>query len=631
VSEVFVVDDNPNNLNLLSGILRGQGYRVRMLDHGVRALKAMRSSPPDLVLLDITMPDMDGFEVCRQLKAFPDTASIPVLFISALDDSTDKVEAFRAGGVDYVTKPFQAEEVLARVACHLKIARLQRETEAKNAELREAYEEVRRGREELQVAQHTIARLSDPAGRVEDTSAWAKARAKEIAGALGLREIGVWRLRDGRLHDLVADGTGIVVAGDAMSGQLLAEGMTPAGVSVHPVPGADGRAVGALTIDTMGVALGDVERQVVTSFAHHLGTAIELAEMRGKLAAAETRRAATRRELRRQGITTAGLCQRCGRCFPEALDSEALCPDDGSPLDCSRLLPFRIQGRHRLEGLLGEGGMGAVFRAHDESLKRDVALKIIRAENLRDPSFSTRLLREAEVLARVRHPGVIALHDAGELPDGSAYLVMELLEGLELRTVLEQHGPGTPRQVARLVRQVGSALAAVHRVGVIHRDIKPANIFLVADEEGFAVKVMDFGVALPLTAEGRLTASGLIVGTPSYMAPEQATGPDVDERADLYALAAVAYEALLGRKTVQAAVLVDILVELLYEVPPAPSSLRAGLPPEVDEAFERALTKRPEERPRDVLQWANDLASILESARENADRSGWPPIGQPSR
>lgn len=136
--EVFLVDDNPHNLDLLAGILREQGFRVRMVNDGRRALEMIRARLPELVLLDITMPGMDGYEVCRQLKADPATAALPVLFISALDEPIDKVAAFAVGGVDYVGKPFQAQEVVARVRTHLAIGRLQRQLEERSRCLEEA-------------------------------------------------------------------------------------------------------------------------------------------------------------------------------------------------------------------------------------------------------------------------------------------------------------------------------------------------------------------------------------------------------------------------------------------------------------------------------------------------------------
>jgi len=155
--DILVVDDNPVNLDLLSNMLQDRDYRVRVATNGRRALAAARSRPPDLVMLDINMPEMDGYEVCRQLKADGATGSVPVIFISALDEAMDKVRAFEVGGADYVTKPFQFEEVLARIENQLKLSRLQRELERKNAELTRKHEELLRSHDELLKSQKQAA------------------------------------------------------------------------------------------------------------------------------------------------------------------------------------------------------------------------------------------------------------------------------------------------------------------------------------------------------------------------------------------------------------------------------------------------------------------------------------------
>jgi CheY-like chemotaxis protein len=157
--DVFIVDDTPANLDLLDSILYERGYRVRVANSGRRALAAIRSTPPEIIMLDIQMPEMDGYEVCRQLKADPATSAIPVIFISALDDVFDKVRAFRAGGVDYVTKPFQAEEVLARVESQLQLFRLRRELERRNEELARKNEELVAEKQRTEIAFTAMADL----------------------------------------------------------------------------------------------------------------------------------------------------------------------------------------------------------------------------------------------------------------------------------------------------------------------------------------------------------------------------------------------------------------------------------------------------------------------------------------
>src|SRR5262249_43991286 len=155
-----------------------------------------------------------------------------------------------------------------------------------------------------------------------------------------------------------------------------------------------------------------------------------------------------------------------------------------------------------------------------------------------------RLEREAKAVARINHPGVIAIYDTGDLDDGSAFLVMELLEGCDLGRIIKQFGRGKPAQVASLLRQTGSAIAAAHRAGIIHRDLKPQNVFLVNTPAGFSAKVLDFGIAKTTNVETGVTRTGMIVGTPAYMSPEQIQGPSVDARSDLYSLASLSFEAL---------------------------------------------------------------------------------------
>ncbi len=158
--DILIVDDTPANLRLLSGMLGKQGYKMRLAPNGKLALKSAKSAPPDLILLDIKMPGMNGYEVCEQLKADPRTCDIPIIFISALDQAENKVKAFTAGGVDYVTKPFQLEEVLARVETHLALRQLHRRLQAANVELARRLEELEIRNEELQTALSTIKTLS---------------------------------------------------------------------------------------------------------------------------------------------------------------------------------------------------------------------------------------------------------------------------------------------------------------------------------------------------------------------------------------------------------------------------------------------------------------------------------------
>jgi len=207
---------------------------------------------------------------------------------------------------------------------------------------------------------------------------------------------------------------------------------------------------------------------------------------------------------------------------------------------------------------------------------------------------------------------------------GISSLVMERLTGRDLALQIRNHGRGTPAQVVELVRQGCAALGAAHRAGVVHRDVKPENIFLVHDPHGFHIKVLDFGLAKSLNVEQGLTQTGMLMGTPAYMSPEQVHGEELDARTDVYSFAAVCYEALTGVVLVSGGDLGRILINVLNTEPAPPSSLVPGLPPEVDTAFASALAKDRARRLKDIELWGTTFVDSLASFAEKPPISGWP-------
>lgn len=287
-------------------------------------------------------------------------------------------------------------------------------------------------------------------------------------------------------------------------------------------------------------------------------------------------------------------------------------PADAQPTEQWEGEPGLVLGRYRLGTRLGAGGFGAVHEALDELLERRVAVKVIPA----DGSASDRARREARAAARLDHPGIVALFDAGEEP-GSRYLVSELVEGRTLAQ-LETAEELTDRDVLRIGLALCDALAHAHERGVVHRDVKPQNV-LVPDRPGTwraAAKLTDFGVAT-LAGDDPLTLTGDVVGTLAYMAPEQAAGRRVDERADLYALALVVYEALAGVNPVRAASPAATARKVGTVLPPL-HRRRKDLPADLCAAIDRAL--RPEAGQRGTLE---ELADAFEDALlEIADDGG---------
>jgi ligand-binding sensor domain-containing protein len=523
----------------------------------------------------------------------------------------------------YQTRLFQALVGLALVLAGAGVQELRARALKKRAReleriVLEQTRDLRSANEDLRQAQEQLARLSETSPeKLENVAAWGSSMAEEIARAIHAQGVQLWRAA-GETLEALTPGAGRPPRWEDLQAARTREIASANGVTLVPVTGMTNELRGALVIQG-DVRWGDIERRLVTGLAQHLGGALDLQHLREQLTVTAARQAEVRQRMLERGVHTLKLCPQCGRCFEHDV---LVCTVDGATLDGSRLLPFRVLDRYRLTTLLGEGGMGSVFAAHDEKLRRDVALKVIRAEKLADSEARFRLDREARALARVNHPSVIGLFDSGELEDGSAFLVMELLTGRDLADLLLEHGRGTPRQVAALLRQVGSGLAAAHRAGVIHRDVKPGNVFVTAAKGCLESKILDFGLARSMRAEGGLTRTGVIVGTPAYMSPEQVEGGDLDGRTDVYSLAAVAFEALTGRAIIEAQETGRMLVDVLYATPPPVSSLVAGLPREVDAAFEAALVKRPADRASDIQAWADGLASLLETA--NPSGPGWP-------
>ena len=205
-------------------------------------------------------------------------------------------------------------------------------------------------------------------------------------------------------------------------------------------------------------------------------------------------------------------------------------------------LQGRLLGRYQVVEELGRGGMGVVYRAYQPSLNRHVAIKVLPPQLSLDQQLVGRFQREARAAANLRHPNIVVIYDVGE-EKGIHYIVMEYLEGRTLKQLVEEEGPLHPKRAAHIVEQVAAALDYAHQRGFVHRDVKPANIFV---GPGDHVTLTDFGIAKAASETQQLTRTGTLMGTPEYMAPEQATGGEVDHRTDLYALGVVLYQMLTG-------------------------------------------------------------------------------------
>ena len=266
-------------------------------------------------------------------------------------------------------------------------------------------------------------------------------------------------------------------------------------------------------------------------------------------------------------------------------------------------------GKYRLIELLGQGGMGEVWRAHDTALDRVVAIKILPADTSADPVFQQRFRREAHAAARLNSPHVIPIHTHGEI-HGRLFVDMRLIDGRDLQSLLAAGPPLSPDRAVHIVEQVAKALHAAHRVGLLHRDVKPSNILL--DDDDFAY-LIDFGLARTAGEMG-LTTAGAVVGTFHYMAPERFTDDDVDPRSDIYALACVLYECLTGRHPFPGDSPAAQLNAHLNAPPPRPSASHLGLPRGLDAVIAKGMAKRPDERYATAVDLAHAAREAVAAA-----------------
>ena len=342
---------------------------------------------------------------------------------------------------------------------------------------------------------------------------------------------------------------------------------------------------------------------------------------------------------------TVRYCPSCHSVFPNEFRT---CPKDQTALlTASELQPGMVlRGKYEILGKLGAGGMAAVYRARHLAFGEVRAIKVVNNRLADDEDFLRRFRNEAVVARRLQHPNAVRVDDLDMTEDGRPFIVMEYVEGQNLREVVRHQGPLSLRRSVGIARQVAAALAAAHELGIIHRDIKPDNILLTGAGERETAKVLDFGIAKmkesALGDSGAVaTRTGMVVGTPQYISPEQAMGrrgSELDGRADLYSLGVVLYEMVTGRLPFESDTAMGIILHHLQTPPPEPREVRPdlGIPDPLSAVLMRALQKEPDKRFASATAMAAALQDVLalplpeepetaDAARAGSDRPPTPP------
>jgi len=326
----------------------------------------------------------------------------------------------------------------------------------------------------------------------------------------------------------------------------------------------------------------------------------------------------------------ARFCPACGKATVPT--ETAAGPMPGAPDLVGRV----IAGRYRIDKKLGEGGMGAVYRGEQMSLRRAVAVKLLKPELGANEMILRRFNAEAHLVAQLSHPNIVGIYDFGQDVDGSLFIAMEYIDGRSLREAIQKEGPFSPARTLTIAAQVAASLVEAHARSIIHRDLKPDNVMLQErGKQRDIVRVLDFGIA-KLRDDSRgthaqMTQAGDMLGTPQYMSPEQIRGEPIDGRADIYSLGCMIYEMVTGRMAYEAPTIMAMLSKHLLEqaVPPSQRRPDLAIPAAIDQLVMRAMAKDPAARPPTMEAFAETIGAILQTLPAESNRSGMLPQGVP--
>jgi len=617
-TRVLLVEDNEMNRDMLSRRLGKRGYEVEIALDGKQGVARALAGDIDVVLMDMNLPELDGWEATRQIRADPKGASLPIIALTAHAMSGDRDKAIEAGCNDYDTKPVDFDRLLAKIGAAVRAAEPAPPTSAPPTPPAPSHilvvDDVADNRDILR------RRLEKEGHRVTVAENGRQALERAAAEPMDLVLLDILMPElDG--HETLARLKGEAATRDIPVIMISALDDV-AGIARCVAAGAEDyltkpfdpvllRARIGASLDKKRLRdrekryLAEVDRVIAAA------TAIESGSYRpGALADLATREDALGRLARVFDGMAAELRHREERLREQVriLRAEVAAARSGENAGPDARLTDILHpgevfaGRYEVQGLIGRGGMGAVYRVRDRELGEEIAIKTLRPELTTDPALVERFRSEIRLARHITHQNVVRTHDIGEI-GGAYYLTMELVQGVTLRELLDTRGHLGTDAVLAIAAQLAAALGAAHAEGVIHRDIKAQNLLL--DEAG-VLKVMDFGIARLAEGSSGLTEAGMMIGTPAYMAPEQVMGEAIDARADLYSVGVVLYECLTGHVPFTASSMVSLVARLLNDQP-APIK---DADPAVAALVMRLLAKKPEQRAASAEELGREVARL---------------------
>ena len=586
---LLLVDDNPTNLQVLLGALEQEGYELLIAQSGEEALQIAEAAQPRLVLLDINMPGLDGYETCERLKSNPQTRNAVVIFLSARGAVEDKVRGLELGAVDYIEKPFQFEEVIARVRQHLLTWHKHRSLQHENRKLKSLIEG---GFRELDEEDVTVLMEEGEGDRVEFKST--------------LR----WNLHTNKTDKKIENACLKTVAAYLNSGGgFLLVGVdddgNPLGLDLDQFANEDKLLLhwNGLLKQYLGVHITPRVRSTI------LGVAGKRVLIVQTLPAADPvffRRDNDEAFFVRTGNGTHAL--KPSEVLRYIEGKSASQPNSASQSTANDLNQIE---QYTLGDRIGSGGMGVVYKARHAMLHRPAAIKLLDTSESNE-TMVERFQREVQLTSQLTHPNTITIYDYGRRANGDFYYVMEYIDGCTLFDLVNRAGPLPSGRVLHLLSQICGSLTEAHDAGLVHRDIKPSNI-MVSHRGGLGdfVTVLDFGLVKPLESDqgSDLTVAGNFIGSSGFISPETVSGDSIDPRNDLYSLGATGWFLLTGQELFEGGNGLQTCLKHVRETPRRPSDVITDtVEPKLEAIVMQCLEKNPQDRPANARALLQSLA-----------------------